>query len=468
MVKKGYKPYSTGRGGFSYSPVMMAAMERQIKRMMNSYADTIMSGLGPFDTVVTPTRSAVKKKLTYDQHNVNIHRKKQAISDWAKNYDTRKFTVRQQPLKRGVYRTSGRIGKRYHGRRQRRNTYYYTMGSVKTIENGGTHNVGGQNTIYLGHGPAVREVWDSVTRAVVKLLMKQAKRNIDNWDEGVDFTPGFTDTLRILFTYKDNPALSQALVDHSFDVVAGDTYHGVAVKLENAIATTFANDYPKEIVFFRIYHINANNESIPLGKVLAKDLTLKFNFRSRIAIQNRTLALTGTDDHDADNVANNPLVGKLYVSKKRLNAFKFKVARPNLAVPYVADAFTGLIKTDSTLSLPNQSVKPPPYWFFDSTHGKKVKENPGEIFSHVINYSQSMKLNNVLAQFRHVANNGTLTEVKFGHVAMFGLEKMLDSGRALGENISLAYEINQRYSCAYSYRPHVASAPIYDIGTAAI
>lgn len=423
----------------------------------------------------TPGRSKedisyMKKKAAQVQRGLSRSTRIAQIRKYSANYKARKALIKAQPVKRGSYRTSGRIGKTRHPIKKPRDTYFHRMGSVKSTENGGTTSVGSQNAIYLGHGPAVDEVYKSGLRSIVKLVMKQAKRNIDNWDEIVEFVPTVVsgEILRWTTSYKDNPATGQIVLDTTFDIDPAWTYNDLTDQLENNLATAWTNDYPKEVVYFRLYRVLTTSQAIPVAKVLAKDVTLRFRFESRLAVQNRTLALVGTDDHDADNIANNPLVGKLYYSKKRLNGFKFKVARPSLAVPYVADKNTGLIKTNSTLSLPDQTVKPPPFWFFDTTWGKNIKENPGDIFSSTIDYSQNMKLNNFFSIFRHEANNGTLVDVKFGNCAMFGLEKMLDSGRALGEAIALAFEINQKYSCAYSYKPKVASAPIFDIGTVAI
>lgn len=376
--------------------------------------------------------------------------------------------------KKKKYSTQGRVSKRYKGKKLskkavKKSIKFAKLGSVKTIENGGTYTAGGQETIYLGHGPAVAEVWDAALRAVVKELMKQSKRHIDNWDEGVDFPPGI-DSLTCLFTYIANPALATTLVDSSFTIVSGDSYQGVVAKLKSQIATSIGNSYGAEFVFFRLYHTDtASGDSTPLAKILAKDFMLRYEFKSYIRCQNQTLANTATDDLNSDNVANNPLIGKLYEGTKRQNGFRYKVGRPAaMANTFLCDKASGLITAKSSTSATTQLQKPPPGWFFETRKVKTIKENPGDIFSNLIFTKQSINFNRLCYMLQTYINDGTHQVMHFGKASMFALEKMLDSGRSTGEAMKIGYELAQTYACYGKYTERVKSAPIVYVGTAAL
>lgn len=372
------------------------------------------------------------------------------------------------------YMTTGSISKRYKAKKVSKKKLKKQMnfaknGSSKTVENGGTYTVGGQETMYIGHGPAVAEVWDAALRAVMKELMKQAKLHIDHWDEAVEFPP-VVDSLKILYTFIANPAVSSATVDGTISIVSPDTYQDVNTKLKNAIAASIGASYGAEFVYFRLYQTDAASaDSTQLAKINVKDFMLRYEFKSYMRLQNQTLANTLSDDLDAMNVANNPIIGKLYEGTMRLNGFRWSTSRPlPMANTFIADKASGIIKAKSSTDVTTILAKPPPGWWFGTKKVRTVKENPGAVFENRIYTKQSISFNRLVQELQTFVNDATHQLMKFGQCSMFGLEKMLDSGRSTGEDIKIGYELAQTYNCAGKYTERVKSAPIIYIGTAAI
>lgn len=374
-----------------------------------------------------------------------------------------------------VYNTTGRKSKTYRVKRKPKAGFYAKSGSIKKVENGGTVTIGGTHSMYVGHAAGIAQVWESACRALFRLLFRQSKRIIRNWNDVVEAVPnGTTKTLFYRYTYRELAAATDVTPDTTDITVAianTDTYKKVVEDFITSLAGSITSNHPHEVTQLILFdRLIVNSEDTLLASVSVPEVMLKCNLTSRLSIQNRTLAVSGTDDHDAGNVNNNPIVGKLYRSKISQNGFKFHLddtPAGQSATAFISNKTTGMIYGDSVGDFTNVLQKPPPFWFFKAQKGSRVAENPGNIFSSYFSDYMSINFNRLMNKLITYVNNGTNHHATIFKAEMFGLEKMLDSGRDFGENLSIAWEVNQTYSCGATYKPKVACAPLLEVGATA-
>lgn len=163
------------------------------------------------------------------------------------------------------------------------------------------------------------------------------------------------------------------------------------------------------------------------------------------------------------DVANNPLTGFLYESKKWLNGFEEKSRIPLQQLrPMYAGISNGFFSFDSLQNTVNALAKPPPPWYFGVKHASKVNVAPGEIRNNQTFFKASMSLNNFVLKTVSLWKRSAENRVMFGHASMFGLEKLLDAERegASSQPIVVSWEITQIVKVAGRYSVQVAAPPM--------
>lgn len=164
---------------------------------------------------------------------------------------------------------------------------------------------------------------------------------------------------------------------------------------------------------------------------------------SDIKIQNRSLSASGSAD--AENVTNNPLVGKLY---------EFIGGAPNAKVDNVAGLEVvfdnGGVITVRAAELGDNAYREPPaaHNFSNCTRVNTIRIQPGDIKSHTIKVRYVERLFTFLRKlnpFRTTTGQNRVQTKLRGKSALYALEDVINVN--LAQNIEIAYEANRVQGC---------------------
>lgn len=378
------------------------------------------------------------------------------------------------------YHTKGRAGPRFPRVKKTKSlAKYQRYGSTFHEEDGGTRTASIGNTMYIGHGFGISKVWGGITRAIVKNLFEDASLPFTNWEDifKPDALWGSTSGGSLIWTisldYKINQELNTSTgrtsfnfdintaVDNPSNATFGYVYGGTnwtyftiadtfATFLRDTITTSSVAEYQLQKV--RLFFSAA---TVQMGMLNLQDSTLSFDLKSRLKLQNRTLAGGGATNADlTTDVAANPLNGRIYeVSKSHFelnNSPNTQASATTTLLSVPADS--SIIYADSS-TLPLMLRKPPHPSVFKCSKTVNVIMAPGDIRTHYINYQKTMSLNAFITKYSKALWNWDAlvpTKWMFGKSAMLGLETMMNSRGDEATEISLSYEKEQDFNISFA------------------
>lgn len=191
--------------------------------------------------------------------------------------------------------------------------------------------------------------------------------------------------------------------------------------------------------------------------------TVNYFSKSDLKIQNRTIAADSSTD--ANNVANNPIQGKLYHFKG--GCPRAKVDGVHL-VEAMLDRHGTLTARAAQIAPTDTSVAqvfkepPKPHAFWNCSKSSTVKLNPGDTKSDSLYYSGKMPFLKFLKAIQYGYGTGLKQVNLFGKSAMIALEDMINVNAAA--NINIAYEVNREYGMYFTSKvPRLALGHRYSI-----
>lgn len=408
------------------------------------------------------------------------------------------------------------------GRSKKQLNIKMTNGTQKKIESGGVYSVNTSDCLYIGHAVAKIQVFHSIARALFKILFNKAQSPIKDWTEkaggGLVDNGGYWINGRFAIirtelipatVYNGVPALV------AFDTFLDGTltWDQLAKNWYTAFLAATDPDKPAYVKRVILQEVTGSTPPFtaandPRAQLNGSDIKLHFEIYSNLKIQNRTLGqavsgVVGDPDADVDiNIANNPLVGKVYTSNKKwMNGFIPEYPKTGLyptsggvspqyvGGPYamLADTEYGYIKgsnfrwnsvggLSAVTGAKGNLSKPPGGHVFGVTKTHNCTLHPGEIKTSSLKFKTKINLNNFLIKYwLSIADNAALTvdtqsypvqkQFSFGFSEMVGLEKMLDSRDESEIDISVSWEINQTYTCYATYSSDKRSLTLVDINT---
>lgn len=359
-----------------------------------------------------------------------------------------------------LYRsTATRMGRFPKGKKMRTESSYAKYGSIKKVEHGGVYN--DSECVYIGHSTFAHEqVIPGVCRAIVRELVKQMGQDFVGWEDTIKTA---VTQLQLSYRYYLGPT-DNSLTQVNVAVTANMSMFDLA----QALYTSWNLIFGTTTHYIQDIWINEVAGSLQtMATIRAFQFDLDILCVSTLSLQNRTLAGTGAGENDQEmtDISNNPLVGKMY--EGRYTGF-IPDYRENLELNYTgytSNPQTGLILAKASQSLIAQTKKPPPAWFFHNCKKTaKAVLAPGIIRTNTIRKRQKMSLHSFLGRMARQIGAAQNTNIVnyMGNSTMFGLEKALNS-RATEADISVAYELNQKFCIAGNYRKMTATVPILEI-----
>lgn len=379
--------------------------------------------------------------------------------------------------KRGVATMySGRYaGPFKRGKRPRRDPYR-ANGFVHTTEVHGV--VKDPDCVYVGHSVfSGEQMLDNICQGLLRKLFRKAGIIVKRIDEPI---PGYeantSDCWKISFIRKnqaDGTLDTQTYtfpngVNKSIQEVVGDTGNGVAAQFpnyrilmkqyaggswDNVGVNTFI---PWKLILFQ-QEGNAGTFWQVRSQLDLNDEHVHIFANSHMKIQNRSASATGSED--AQNVSNNPLIGKKYSfnhgSPLVRGDYSYpigSVMEPEGVIISRASAMTG----DGGLKEP-----PHPSAFTNCARSNKIMMQPGTIRSDRLYYRITGKLMTVLTKLnlregvKDVSNHSKQVRL-LGKSTLVALEDMINVNAS--NDIVLAYEVNREFGCYFTTKSYNASS----------
>nr|WAE43217.1 MAG: capsid protein [Cressdnaviricota sp.] len=321
--------------------------------------------------------------------------------------------------------------------------------------------------VYVGHGTPLQQVVYIFWRAIYRSLMAKAGIEIVNWDHTVPAT-AMTGTLQIrLIFYLTSTSSSSSTVLVPI-TTATDSHYVIS----NNLATAFnSGTVVGSIPMLETIQLEASTTIFPAATMDLSNFHIELDYWSKIKIQNLTVpaSLVGTD-HDEDlmsNVANEPLIGKLYATKKWQNGFQPVGRDYNITgfTPFLADKINGNLEANSGKAGIDDAFnlyrKPPPAYTISSKLISPVKLMPGECKTDVLRFKSKTLANTMIEKMAIQFSNFATGQIQsFGSCHLFALEQAC-RGKSEAVTLTVKYEVDFTMK-AMGYERKQRSRPITD------
>jgi len=365
----------------------------------------------------------------------------------------------------GKYHTVGH----YRGKFKRRRVKsmkidpYLRYGFKNTSEITGL--VADPDCVYIGHSTTSgHKLLTLFLQATLRKLFKKAANwTCTNVTDPIRGYEGFGDGWRLILVVTDQQ--TGVATEYSYDTTTTDTIYRICGDTAVGVAPSFANLYnfwvnylgsgtgaaagsmqqPTRLMLYR-KEVNITNFWQFCGDIYFPDEHINLYVKSELKMQNRTLSAAGSPD--AEDVSNNPVIGKSY--EFSTGAPRTKVEGCQL-INGVVDS-TGAITVRAaefiaTNVAASQIMKEPPEAriFYNVVKTGSVRLEPGDIKKDVITFKVKMQAYKFFERldWRYYSGSiGTAKSMKsMGKSSLFAFEDLINVN--LTQNINVAYEINR-------------------------
>nr|QKI28999.1 Cap [Trichosanthes kirilowii CRESS virus] len=396
--------------------------------------------------------------------------------NWVKNWAKRQYFGKWYAPKRGTLlnallggprgtnyqgRMSGKVQKFYPARKSirkyRRGRKIYKKvvkrPALKSLQTGVSFQIEKTNAqtdtkcVYVGHTTAVP--YDQLRcffMLMIKLVLQTAGIQIESFTDPINLILASGD--KFILVYKTN--LGSGGVVYKTNLGSGGvTGVGLTVTIntevkwydiaENMLAQfllsaaspSFISLYPIEMQYLPV---SGRYQTISLI-----DAQIEILSKSALKIQNRSVANTGDDELDVNNV---PLNGKLYSGPGRGPVLRSR-ADVNLLATYDG-GYT------SVGAASNTEIQEPPHAgeLLNVKKFAKVRMNPGDLKTSVINFKTTISIAKFLQKCAswYVTSNITSNPYDLGAFRCFALERMIApvAGEIATQTINIGFEVDRK------------------------
>lgn len=372
----------------------------------------------------------------------------------------------------GKYHTVGRYRGKFRKRKIKpmKIDKYLREGFKNTSEITGI--VADPDCVYVGHsttsGHKILTIF--LQAALRKLFKKGVSWTCTNVSDPIRGYETASDGYRLVLEIKDeqlgtvsNVTYDTATADSIYRIV-GDSANGVAPAWPNlynfwanyltsaGFSVAGSMQQPTRLSLLQ-RDGNITNFYHHIADIYFPHENINLMITSELKIQNRTLAATGSAD--AEDITNNPLIGRSYQFDS--GAPRTKVDGVHL-LNGVIDATGALTHRSAEFTnisvLASQTMKEPPqpHIFHNVRKTGKVYLEPGAIKKDVLTYTVRMNCYKFFQKLDWRPYSATIATAKqmksIGKSSLFALEDMINVN--LSQNISIAFEINRTEACYLS------------------
>jgi len=402
-----------------------------------------------------------------------------AVSNYSKSYSSNsskkssknvKRMKRAQVTKKTKYFTNGKYAGRFSRGLYPRTDPYRKYGFKHVTEISGL--VADPDCIYIGHSAySGIQTIELLCQVLLKKLFFKAGMIIKDIHQPLlQDSSGSTQKWRIELFRVDKE--SGAVTSTAYTTIASDTIYKIVGSRLNATTPEWANFIaflegyangqfgsgtgetlnilqPSRLVLYRQSYSSLGEIFTFACEVDLELETVHVSSISELKIQNRTVAASGGEE--ADDISNNPLVGRSYEFSS--GCPRSKVANANLIESMLDASGVLTCRAANLITIPGLSEPPPPTMFWNCVKSSKIMLGAGDIKKQVITHRGSRKLLQFLKSMAYGIGPLLKKQINlFGKSGLVSLEDMINVN-ALA-NISIAYEVNREFGM---YLTHYAN-----------
>lgn len=335
---------------------------------------------------------------------------------------------------------------------------YAVQGCNKTIES--SKVLTGQDTVWVGHGTFVR---DNILRQAVVALFYKMFSEMDMIRNSIDVTQLITGTgtaSTITVAYRLNPQTNAGSEVYTAPVggtslaLLADWFLNAARPWMDNFATNYEAQFT-ELIF----------TDVTVRKTFLLDsCTIQIFVKSALKMQNRSQSATAANANDEEAVDNVPVYGKSYSGKGTTLRAKAQYGATGQDLDLNIDRQFGV--TIGSESLYGRKEPPQPKDFVNVSHCGKIRMDPGEIKTSVLQDKFAMNFSSLFRACAYSQNpsvpavNTTFTLStprlrNLGKFRVFCVEKMISINQNSSPNtapaISIAFENNVEISATVKF-----------------
>lgn len=380
--------------------------------------------------------------------------------------------LRYSGIKR-TYHTSGYGGGRFRSRKIRKINKAAYRGVQLSRE---TTNTFTDTTCgYIGHNShPLEDVLRSIGLAIVRLVAKKWGQDFNNFESFINGdTSSADDSTKVTLIYRDS--LQGILKSHNF-TFSNKSWYQMGDQIMHQVLQLIVAADPDYWEGHQLIFANSSGTTGNAHNLIKFDLSglkIKIAGFSMMKIQNRTVS-TAADtlaNEQSNDIANNPLSGKLYSGFGQQHPYVFNNDYTTSTDCFSYDktgTFT-MSAVDSTLPDPMQRVlkRPPSHKAFKGLKSHiSIKLAPGEIKNSVVKASYTHGFNTWVKKLFNVmkasANLSSVTNAMctVGKSNVVGLQHMLIDSQ--DPSLSVAYQIDSIVSAIAYYKSKPVAAPVFD------
>lgn len=366
--------------------------------------------------------------------------------------------IAKLPMKR-KYHTTGSYGGRFGGKFKKKTSSAAYSGVVLKGER--QSSLTDAAAVYVGHTSApVYAVLRALGWSIARLVAKKMGQDFTSFQSSINMPMSTaSSSLTVTIQYRTTPTgvMTSFAWEHENSTWAalGDNIIG------HILALCTDSLYYFEVVRIKFAQGDATlAEALPTVVLYGENLKISLGGFSKLKVQNNTVSTSGDTaaNEQADDVANNPLVGKRYVGYGQSHVYKFNndftVSTPMLHYAST-DGYATLTPSSATsfeTAMANFMLKIPNHKALTNIKGySNIKLAPGEIKSSVVKCGYKMKLNKWIKFLFPImrgatslggipSSGGSHAICNLGTNALIGVEHMLHSGTE--PDIVISYQID--------------------------
>lgn len=350
-------------------------------------------------------------------------------------------------VKRMPKYTVGYFGKRFSRRGRTKSSKFavsYKNEVAGTITNA--------NTAYIGHGPAYVTVLRMLCMAIYERLRKKHGSPVLDWNDFNEINGQIVvnDLNGNPAATSSNPVVTAMGTSDSHSTVVGNMINFFYNKFRDGEPDDTERNYEALIISLQIFDddgvVNTANNAASINLA---NCMISINFYSYLNLQNSTLG-AGVNDDQADDVTNNPVVGRVYTG--RGNGWRWKRVVLNGAGSWAATANRdyGYIHINAAgfgTQLTQTLVRPPDKNMLANVQKVgSARLAPGQMRGDRIRQTVKLSVNTLFYKLKHPLKEKTVgvTSVMLFYMfsyRMFAFEKQMRSG----SDVAIQYELDQVY-----------------------
>jgi len=357
------------------------------------------------------------------------------------------------------------------------------------------------NCVYVGGAthPA-QATFSMVVQSLVRFMMLRANIDFGSFDEDMLFPGLSSQTFSFDYWWRQDTRQATALTLVSVSSAGLGTWSSWAGAIGDSLVSTFGSG-PTQTVpsdaaspARRLCYIALRGTGtapvVASQFYKADDIFIAVKGESKVQVQNRTKADSGTDKETTESIFVNPLRGKYYnfqkgrpyiksvgnVQATQLTYFPYGAQAGEIAR---ADRFGATPDTNFAGPVNAAMRKPPPgYWFSNCSHSRYCAVDPGQILQAACADTVNMTLASWLYRLRDkffqvttktfnaLATQDDPVEYRLGISHMFALEKMCDTAPASeAASVVVGLEHTLYMAATVEWKPTMGIVPQINIST---